>query len=296
MSSRARRRSFSAPYANPKLGWTLISIGAVLVVGLWTIPVSAGLITWGIYLLRGKGTNPAVVAQRAQERLAAEGEYKRAFHALALEESPARRLVLARRMDQHAQAAFGTAARKIMDEALAVLSIPVSSLNSTLVGVLYHPAGGPALELYRDWVIRGDEAYDVDEYTRVTVHLDGAVQVVPRQIVRGDKVLTVNEEHDMRRAEVHIVSRSWSMAASINPDRVNDARLFANQLGAHLEALRPAAATSADIESMVEAILRNTGQPPAEKLKQLSNLRFDRLLSDDEFRRAKERILGIEAN
>jgi hypothetical protein len=43
----------------------------------------------------------------------------------------------------------------------------------------------------------------------------------------------------------------------------------------------------------VDAILENTGQPPAEKLTQLSNLRYDRLLSDDEFQRAKNKILGL---
>jgi hypothetical protein len=44
---------------------------------------------------------------------------------------------------------------------------------------------------------------------------------------------------------------------------------------------------------MIETILSNSGQPPAEKLKQLSDLRFQRLLSDSEFDAAKARILGI---
>ena len=44
---------------------------------------------------------------------------------------------------------------------------------------------------------------------------------------------------------------------------------------------------------MMETILNSSGQPPAEKLKQLSDLRFQRLLSDSEFEAAKARILGI---
>lgn len=36
----------------------------------------------------------------------------------------------------------------------------------------------------------------------------------------------------------------------------------------------------ADAKATMEAVLANTGQPPAEKLKQISNLRYDRLLSD----------------
>jgi hypothetical protein len=39
--------------------------------------------------------------------------------------------------------------------------------------------------------------------------------------------------------------------------------------------------------------MSNSGQPAAEKLKQLSDLRFQRLLSDSEFEAAKAKILGI---
>jgi hypothetical protein len=65
------------------------------------------------------------------------------------------------------------------------------------------------------------------------------------------------------------------------------------QLAARVEELKPRAATAADISTMIDVILNNSGQPAAEKLKQLSNLRYERLLTDAEFEAAKTRILGI---
>ncbi len=291
---RPPRQSFSAPYANPALGWTLIAIGAVIALGIVTIPISAGLIAWGVYVLRGKGTNPEVAARRAQERLAAEAAYGDALAALRSTASPAQRVVLVRRLRQAAGRAFGSSADQVVADALASIGIAPEQLESPHIGNLGDVQRGVWVEVHRDWVIRGDEAYDVDQNTRMSVHLDGSVQIVPKQVKRGDRIVTVTEQHDLRRAEVHFTSTSWSLSSQIDPDRVGEARMIADRLAAHVATLRPAAATAADISAMVDRILENTAQPPAEKLKQLSNLRFDRLLSDAEFQRAKERILGLQ--
>jgi hypothetical protein len=97
----------------------------------------------------------------------------------------------------------------------------------------------------------------------------------------------------MRTASVQFVSSSWSQTFPTNVNAVSDARRIVAQLSVVTDSLKPAGVTTADITKMIETILSNSGQPPAEKLKQLSDLRFQRLLSDSEFDAAKARILGI---
>ena len=43
----------------------------------------------------------------------------------------------------------------------------------------------------------------------------------------------------------------------------------------------------------VETILNATGKSQAERIQELSNLRYQRLISDEEFQAAKTKILGI---
>jgi hypothetical protein len=47
------------------------------------------------------------------------------------------------------------------------------------------------------------------------------------------------------------------------------------------------------MEAMVEKLVMASGPSPAEKISELSDLRFGRLISDDEYEAAKLRILGI---
>jgi len=49
----------------------------------------------------------------------------------------------------------------------------------------------------------------------------------------------------------------------------------------------------ADIREMVDGILNNTGQPAAERIRQLDVLRYEHLVSNDEFKQAKDKILGL---
>jgi hypothetical protein len=138
------------------------------------------------------------------------------------------------------------------------------------------------VEVYKNWIISGQNAFDVDVSTRGEVHVEGNVQVDAK-----------GKKHDMRKANIHFASTNWSHTFPINVEQVSDARRIVTQLSAVIESLKPASATSADISKMIETIMSNSGQPAAEKLKQLSDLRFQRLLSDSEFESAKAKILGI---
>ena len=68
---------------------------------------------------------------------------------------------------------------------------------------------------------------------------------------------------------------------------------MASQLMAVIEELKPKSATTADISALMKTIMNNSGQPAAQKLQQLSDLRYQRLLTDEEFEAAKAKVLGI---
>lgn len=178
-------------------------------------------------------------------------------------------------------------------EAIAEAEFDRSRFASPRYGVVTVVTGG-ALEIFRDWVIFGKEAHDIEPTTRADVYTDGSIQVstVVVQDRKGrDRV--VNQEHDMRTAHLQLTSSSWSMSVPISPDTVNEVRRYAAQLNGHVETLKPRAASSDDIQEMVRTILSRTDQPPAEKIKQLSLLRFDHLLSDQQFEQARAKILDL---
>ena len=166
---------------------------------------------------------------------------------------------------------------------LASIDFDQSKLDSPALGEVI-ARSGPDVEVYRDWVIRGQEAHDVDPTTSAKVVCSG------RQL----------QDRDNRKAELQIVSASWSMRVPIFPDRANDARFVADQLNAITRSRKPRFATSADVEAlgadmkeMVEKLVTASGPSPAEKISQLSDLRYGRLVSDDEYEAAKARIMGI---
>ncbi len=171
----------------------------------------------------------------------------------------------------------------VLSSILASIEFDPSRLESPALGEVVARTG-PKVEVFRDWVIRGQEAYDVDATTSAKVVCSG------RQL----------QDRDNRKAELQIVSASWSMRVPIFPDRANGASFVADKLNVMTRSLRPRAATSADIkalgadmEAMVEKLVTASGPSPAEKISQLSDLRFGRLISDDEYEAAKVRILGI---
>jgi hypothetical protein len=57
--------------------------------------------------------------------------------------------------------------------------------------------------------------------------------------------------------------------------------------------MKPKAVSAAEMAEAMERLMNASGKSPAEKLEELSNLRSQRLLSDQEFESAKSKILGI---
>jgi hypothetical protein len=170
------------------------------------------------------------------------------------------------------------------EQILTDIKFDRSTIQSEHIGSLSGPGmlNKTPIEIYKNWIISGQTAFDVDVSTRGEVSVEGNIQID----AKGNK-------HDLRKAFVHFVSTNWSHTFPLHVEQVSDARRIVGQLSAVIEAMKPSGVTSADISKMMETILNSSGQPPAEKLKQLSDLRFQRLLSDSEFEAAKARILGI---
>ena len=149
-------------------------------------------------------------------------------------------------------------------------------------GILFGSVGQKKIRIYQQWVIAGDLGYDFDISTRGNVSVDGSIQL--------DKN---NNKVDMRTATLQLATQEWSHAFKILPDEADEARRILNQLVVLIETLKPQALTAGDIKTMMEKLMSSSGKSPAEKLEELSNLRYQRLLSDQEFESAKSKILGI---
>jgi len=310
------RRPFAAKYAHRAWGIALAVVGGLVFLGGFSAlaparPGSAAstpipafvigliLVALAVYLLRGRGVNPAI-AQRAaaaaqrQAALASES-MSQAQAALAAAGAGGAALVAYRNLEETAKRWHPQDAQAQLGEALTSIGFDPAIISaSPRYGVVAATAGG-GVELFRDWVVFGQEAHDVDLTTRAQVFTDGSIQVTSAVVTnKNGKSRVVNQQHDMRTAQLQLTSATWSMSVPISPDQASEARRLVEQLATHIDSLKPQGATTADIRSMVDTILNSTGQPPAEKLKQLSNLRFERLLTDEEFESAKIRILGIQ--
>lgn len=150
------------------------------------------------------------------------------------------------------------------------------------VPTMFGLASSGGVRVYKDWVIEGQTGYDFDVSTRGEVTVDGSISY--------DKN---NKPIDNRRAALHLATQEWSHSFSIDPNQADEARRILNQLKAIVEQLRPQAVSAADIAAVMEKLVTANGKSPAEKLEELSNLRYQRLLSDKEFESAKQKILGI---
>jgi hypothetical protein len=180
-------------------------------------------------------------------------------------------------------------AEQKLDELLASINFDKSRITSRHVGDLDNFEAGiwsfaskAKISIYKDWVIAGSVGYDFDVSTRGEVTLDGSISYDSK-----------NKPIDNRVATLQLATKDWSHSFKINPNAVPDARRILNQLLAIIEDLKPKSISVADIESAMSKIVSETGKSPAEKLEELSNLRYQRLLSDAEFEQAKSRILGI---
>ncbi len=193
-------------------------------------------------------------------------------------------VVAYRNLEKTAKKQHGAAeAPAVLSAMLTSIKFNPSRLESPQLGKV-RARSGAAVEVCRDWVIRGQEAHDVDATTSA------------KPVTSGRKL----KERDTRTAELQFVAASWSMRVPIRPDDATDARFVADRLNAITRSLRPKAATSADIKALgadiaalVEKLVTASGPSPAEKISQLSDLRYGRLISDDEYEAAKVRILGI---
>jgi hypothetical protein len=203
-------------------------------------------------------------------------------------------VVAYRNVVETAKSLFPHEAEAKTAEAVGSIGFDPIVLDSPRYGAVAALHGG-WVEVFRDWIVFGQEAHDVDSTTRGQVFADGAIQVTSAVVTdKRNKSKVVNQQHDLRKATIQFTSAHWSMSVPIDPDQTNEARRLVEMLLTHVESLKPQGATAADIQLMVDTILNASGQPPAEKLRQLSNLRYERLLSDEEFEQAKTRILGLQ--
>ena len=280
------RRAFAPKYEHKGWGWTLVVLGAMGIIGGDPSAGAGGYIFSGlmivlaVFLLRGKGLSPAKEANKQKKAALADENLDRAVSTLQSATGGAA-LVAYRNLEATLKKLHKAEAPAKLNEILASTNFDMSRLQSTSIGNL-RTTTGHTVEVYRDWIILGQYAYDVDATTRGEVHVDGSMGVDAK-----------GNAKDFRTAELQFVSTTWSMTARINPNNANDARRIVSQLSLITDALKPSAATTADIATMVQAILTNTGQPPAQRIEQLDALRYQHLLSDEEFEAAKTKVLGI---
>lgn len=115
--------------------------------------------------------------------------------------------------------------------------------------------------------------------------------VFPGFVVTGGRVFTIDSAtrvHLHHSSALEIIGTDWtakyyeSNAASVG-----------ERLKAHIETLSsPQKNSKKDIRRLIDSVLESSRQSTAQKLKELSDLRYSRLLSDLEFQEAKRRLLG----
>ena len=277
---------FASKYSHKGWGWTLTVLGAIGILGGDPSAGAGGyvfsglMLLLGIYLLRGQGTSPAQEQKNQKKAALADENLDRAVSALQSATGGAT-LVAYRNLEATVKKIHKAESNNKFSEILSQIDFDKSRLNSRLIGKV-STTTWHSVEVFEDWIVFGQSAYDVDATTKGEVHLDGSIGVD----AKGNK-------KDFRTAEIQFISTKWSMTAQIHPNDVNDARRIVSQLALITDALKPSAATTADIATMVQAILANTGQPPAQRIEQLNALRYQHLLSDEEFEAAKTKVLGI---
>jgi hypothetical protein len=178
---------------------------------------------------------------------------------------------------------------KTLSELLASINFDQSRVESNYLGSLdnlgsgtYGGGGRETIRIYEQWVVSGDMGYDFDVSTRGSVNVDGSIQF--------DKN---NNEVDMRTATLQLATQDWSKAFKIRPDEADEARRIVNQLAAIFEEMKPKVLTAVEMKEAMKELLESSAKSPAEKLEELSNLRYQRLLTDQEFQAAKTKILEI---
>lgn len=282
------KKRFAAKYNYKWQGWIAVVFGISVFINVTEeniFPLFSGsfLIALGVFLLRGEGQSPRSLESQEKKLKKLEDQIQSAKKILEAS-SGGKAVVAYRRLESLFKAKKDASGNERFQEILREMSFDKSKVESVHLGTI-PSAGifqGKPVEVYKDWIISGEIAYDVDSSTRADVNVEGSITVDNK-----------GKKHDMRTASVQFASTSWAHTFPLSISHVSDARRIIGQLAAITETLKPRGVTSDDIASMIDTILSNTGQAPAEKLKQLSDLRYQRLVSDAEFEIAKARILGL---
>lgn len=286
---------FKPTHVLQKWGWASLLFGvfAIFLVFFGAEPVSSvliagfGYIGIGLFLILAKGPQNFLDNRRKNK---AEANEKAIDSALSqLEKSTGAKAFIAYEKLESLVNKKRVASSRSLSELLASINFDESRIESRYLGSLANPSAGifgPAekrkIRIYQEWVIAGDLGYDFDVSTRGSVTVDGSITF--------DKK---NNRVDTRSATLQLATQEWSHAFKILPDEADEARRILNQLAALIEDLKPKGLTTSDIKDLMEKLLDSSGKSPAEKLEELSNLRYQRLLTDQEFESAKSRILGI---
>jgi hypothetical protein len=289
-SSSGEKRPFAAKYAYKWQGWLLVFFSVAGVSGATqadTVPeaIASGsfavvFLIVGIYLLRGRGVSPKALERQKARAEKLQNDIDSATALLASATGVAAVLAF-RSLEKILKRVPDPQAR--LTQILSDIKFDRKLIVSQQLGVVPTPGMfSPPVEVFKDWIISGQIGFNIDQSTRGEVNLDGSIQVDSK----GNK-------KDMRTATMQFVSTTWSHVFSIDPDSASDARRIVSQLGVIADSQKPSAVTLSDISKLIETILNNSGQPAAEKIKALSDLRFQRLLSDEEFEAAKAKVLGI---
>ena len=284
---------YKPKFASQKWGWALAIFGFFGVI----TGISAGLIQMtviylaflgvGIYLLTSTKPQQNYEKRIQYQAAAAESEIQSVLKELENATGVEAFLVYEHLESLVDQA--GPSYSKTLSDLLASIKFDESRVESKYLGSLVNVSSGnlngsdrETIRIYQQWVVSGTMGYDFDVSTRGDVNVDGSVQF--------DKN---NNEVDMRTATLHLATQDWSKAYKILPSEVDEARRILNQLAAIVEELKPKVLTAGDMQDAMEKLLASSGKSPAEKLEELSNLRYQRLLTDQEFQAAKMKILEI---
>jgi len=284
---------YKPKYTSQKWGWGLAILGLMGVlsgVGLGLMQVTlfySAVLGIGIYLITS--TKPQQRHEKRSQDKAAAAESEIQSTLKELENATGVHAFLVHEDLESLVDEAGPNYPKKLPELLASINFDESRVQSKYLGSLVNVGSGTlsgsgreTIRIYQQWIVSGDMGYDFDVSTRGSVNVDGSIQF--------DKN---NREVDMRTATLHLATQDWSKAYKILPEEADEARRMVNQLAAIVEEMKPKVLTAVEMKEAMEKLLESSGKSPAEKLEELSNLRYQRLLTDQEFQVAKTKILEI---
>ena len=284
---------YKPKYASQKWGWGLAILGLLGVLagigaGLMQLTLFYSVVLGiGLYLITS--TKPQQRHEKRNQDKAAEAESEIQSTLKELENATGVEAFLVHEHLESLVDEAGPSYPKTVSELLASINFDESRVESNYFGSLVNVgsgtpsgAGRETIRIYQQWVVSGEMGYDFDVSTRGSVNVDGSIQF--------DKN---NNEVDMRTATLQLATKDWSKAYKILPEEADEARRIVNQLAAIVEEMKPKVLTSVEMKEAMKELLESSAKSPAEKLEELSNLRYQRLLTDQEFQAAKTKILEI---